>query len=110
MITTNDIIEVNKRFDKGNVVNKGALEFAISSLKQTKDWITQLVYLVRAILIDHVFEEGNKRTATALISSFLELHKKAYDPYAIDRIIVQIVKNNVTDITKIRRLLNHVIR
>lgn len=110
MISVKDIIKINKKFDNGNIVNKGALEFAISSLKHTKDWVTQLAYLVRAILIDHVFEEGNKRTASALIISTLETHKKAYDPYNIDKTVVQIIIKNITNIAKIRRLIKHAIR
>ena len=110
IISANDIIEINKKFDKGHVVNKSSLDFAISSSDRSKDWITQLAYLVRAILIDHIFEEGNKRTATALISSVLELHKIAYDPIRIDKLIIQIVINNIIDLTLIRRLIKDVIR
>lgn len=110
MISAQEIVELNKKFDKGNLINKSALDFAISSLKHTKDWITQLAYLVRAILIDHVFEEGNKRTTSALISSVLEIQKKAYDPYAVDKLIVVIIKRNITDIAEIRRLIKNVIR
>lgn len=113
MISSTDLIEINKRFDKGHVVNKSSLNFAISSSKRSKDWITQLAYLVRAILIDHIFEEGNKRTATVLISSILEIHKVAYDPIKLDKLIVKIVtKNtkNIIDIAIIRRLIKDAIR
>lgn len=110
MISANDLIEINKKFDKGHVINKSSLDFAISSSKRSKDWITQLAYLVRAILIDHIFEEGNKRTATVLISSIFEIHKVAYNPIKLDKLIVKVVIKNIMDIAIIRRLIKDVIR
>jgi len=46
-----------------------------------------LAYLTRAILIDHVFEEGNKRTVALLIKSYAEYEdRKTYN----DKIIILI--------------------
>lgn len=105
MFNMPDIIEINKQFDKGKLVNKSSLEFAISQSKTTKDWIKQLAYLVRAILIDHVFEEGNKRTASALIMAYMEIHKIGYDPKKVDKLIVETIKKNTTSIMKIRMMI-----
>src|SRR3989344_4863730 len=105
MITEKGLIEINKRFDKGIVVNKASLNFALSSLHNTKDWLKQLAYLVRAILVDHIFEEGNKRTATALIIAFFEDNKEAYDPYRVDKIVFEIASKNVNSVEQIRRKL-----
>lgn len=110
MIDKQDIININKEFDNGNLINKSSLEFALSSLRHSKDWVKQLSYLVRAILIDHVFEEGNKRTASALMMAIIEEHKLGYDPYKIDKIIIEILKKNINDITKIRRMIKDAIR
>ena len=110
MINIEDLVQMNKQFDNGIVVNKSSLEFALSLSKNTKDWIKQLAYIVRAILIDHVFEEGNKRTASALIMSVIEIHKLGYDPYKVDELIIEILKDNITDINKIRREIKNVIR
>ena len=38
-----------------------------SYAKKTENWTKALAFLAGAILIDHVFEEGNKRTAALLI-------------------------------------------
>lgn len=105
MITREDIINTNKLFDKGIIVNEGSLDFALSSIKSTKDWNKQLAYAIRAILIDHVFEEGNKRTASALIAGVMESQKIEYDLYKIDEIVLKILKDNTTGINKIRRLI-----
>lgn len=110
MINKEDLIDINKKFDKGIMKNESSLEFALSSLSRTKDWTKQLAYLVRAILIDHVFQEGNKRTIAALIVYFFEEHKVAYDPYKVDRVIVEIVKKNINNLEQIRRKLKDAIR
>lgn len=105
MLTVDDIVLINKEFDEGNLVNRSSLEFALSSAKNTKDWITQLAYIVRSILIDHVFSEGNKRTALAVMITYITAYKKGYDVNKLDRIIVTMLKKNVTDIGKIRRMI-----
>ncbi|MDP4012436.1 MAG: Fic family protein [Candidatus Nanoarchaeia archaeon] len=110
MITKEGIIQLNKKFDNGTVVNGSSLSFALSSLKGTKDWFKQLAYLVRAIVVDHVFEEGNKRTASAIIIYFFEAHKVAYDPYKVDKIITEIILKNIVSVEQIRRKLKDVIR
>ncbi len=110
MITKQDIIEINKQFDKGNLVNESGLDFAFLNLQQTKDWLKQLAYLTRAILIDHVFEEGNKRTAAALIMTILEYQKIAYNPKQVDEIVLVILKKNISDINKLKRLIKNAIR
>lgn len=110
MITEKGLIEINKKFDTGTIVNRSSLSFALSSIQASKDWFKQLAYLVRAILIDHVFHEGNKRTTAALIIYFFEAHKKAYDPYKIDKIIADILVDNINSVEHIRRKLKDAIR
>lgn len=109
MLRIQDLIEINKEFDKGKLVNRSSLEFALSSIKHTKDWITQLAYLIRSIALDHVFEEGNKRTAAALIISYAEVHKKRYDSTKVDQIVVKVIKKQITAIEEIRRLIKDAI-
>lgn len=110
MYSKDDIILINKQFDKGNIVNNSSLDFAISQTRLTKDWIKQIAYLARAILIDHVFEEGNKRTAAALIMAYMEIHKVGYDQMKVDKIVVEILKKNIISITKIRRMIKDALR
>lgn len=109
MLSIQDIVDINKQFDQGKLVNKGSLEFALSSIKNTKDWITQLAYLVRSISLDHVFEEGNKRTAAALIIGYVEVHKKGYDSTKVDKIVTTVIQKRIQDIKTIRRMIKHAI-
>lgn len=110
MINKEDLINVNKKFNHGTIVNESSLKFALSSIYSTKDWIKQLAFLVRSLLIDHIFQEGNKRTAAAVIISFYEAHKVAYDPYKVDKIITEIVTKNIQNVEQIRRKLKDAIR
>ena len=110
MINKQDVIEMNKQFDKGRLVNESSLDFAFSNLQDTKDWLKKSAYLTRAILIDHVFEEGNKRTAALLIRSILEMQNLAYDPQKIDALVITILKKNITDVNEIKRLIKNAIR
>ena len=110
MITEKDIIQINKQFSNGDIVNYGSLAFALSQSKSTKDWIKQLAFLTRAIVVDHIFEEGNKRTASALIMSILEIHKLAYDPKKVDEVIIEILRKNINSINKIRRMIKNAVR
>ena len=110
MIELEDIIKINKEFDEGVVINKSSLDFAISHAKDSKDWIKQLAFITRAILCDHTFKGGNKRTILALIMKTLENKRLAYDPIKIDKIILEIIKKNITNVSKIRRLIKDVIR
>ena len=110
MISKEDVIEINMVFDIGKIINEGSLDFALSSLKKTKDWLKQVSYLVRAVLIDHVFEEGNKRTATALIMSVFENQKIAYDPRKVDEVVIEIIIKNINNINKIRSLIKNATR
>lgn len=109
MLTLNDLIEINKEFDKGKIINKSGLEFAMDEANRSKDWITQLAYLIRGIVADHAFEEGNKRTGAAILMAYCMAHKKEYDLYKVDRIIRDLAQKKVTDISKIRRMIKNAI-
>ncbi len=110
MLSKEDVIEINKLFDKGKIINMGSLEFAISSSNKTKEWITQLAYLLRAILLDHVFEEGNKRTAAAIIGTLMEMHSLAPDNEKIAKGITKILKGNISSIKEIEKVIKDGIR
>ncbi len=109
MLTKKALIELNKEFDFGKLINESSLDFAISNANSTKDWIKQLAYITRAIIIDHTFSGGNKRTAAALIMGALEEGKLKYDPFKVDNLIINIINKNITNINKIRRIIKDAI-
>jgi prophage maintenance system killer protein len=109
MFYINEIININKKFANGNIVNKSSLEFALSAIK-TKGWIDQVAYLVRALLIDHVFEDGNKRTAATIITVYFTEFEIGFDLQKIANIIIKIASQNINNVSKIKRMIKNVVR
>jgi prophage maintenance system killer protein len=110
MLNKKDIISINKEFETGELINESSLEYAINISKRTNSWIKQLAHLIRALLIDHAFKEGNKRTTATILATYLELNNYKYNPDEINKLIINILKNNITDINKIERMIENVIK
>lgn len=107
MVTLKDIIRVNQEIgETGEVVNQSSLEFAFSIIKQRKSWLFELSYLVRSLLVDHVFRDGNKRTGLALILAYFDYRGVECDKERISLIVYTIAKKNIKDINKIMRMIN----
>ncbi len=104
---TRQLTAINKEFSTGAIVNKSSLEFAVSAAYKSKDWQEQLAFVVRAILCDHIFVDGNKRTAATYIMAALEDLKYRYDTFKIDRLVLKIAKNNITGVKTIRRMIEN---
>lgn len=105
-----DIIALNKEFDVGKLHNEASLDFALSYCKQTENWTKALALLVRAILIDHVFEEGNKRTAALLIKTYAEYEGASTYDDKIAHMIKEILLKNITSILRIEEMIKNVVR
>ena len=101
-----DIIRINQEVgEEGELTNPSALDYAVDRVRDKKDWLIELSYLVRSLLIDHAFKEGNKRTALALILVYFEDKSIKYDKEKIVKIVSNIAAKNITNISKIARLI-----
>ena len=110
-ISEKDIVTINLQFSTGNIINKGSLSFALYHANKSSSWLHQCALLVRAVLIDHVFEEGNKRTSAAIVVNFFEDQKIHYRPEDISRLIVKLVTKNISDVHAIEvEVKNAIIR
>ncbi|MFH1682461.1 MAG: hypothetical protein ABIA37_01570 [Candidatus Woesearchaeota archaeon] len=109
-LTEKDILAINEKFEDGTLHNEASLDFALSYAKKTENWTKALAYLTRAILIDHVFEDSNKRTAALLIESYTEYegHKTYSD--RVPLLIKKILLKNTTSLRKIEEMIKDVIR
>lgn len=107
LLSKKAIIDINKEFEDGKVINPGSLDYSINIARRTKNWLKALSHIARAILIDHVFEEGNKRTASAVIVTFFEMNSISYNKDKVQQLIVQILKKNITSLREIERLLKN---
>ncbi len=105
MLSKKDIIAINQAVDSGKVVNDSSLDYAIKTIGRSKNWLRAAALLTRAVLIDHVFEDGNKRTAVAIIITYYEMNNLPYNQDRVNEIIVRMLKKNVTSITTIERLI-----
>ncbi len=108
--TKEELTEANKKFG-GNISRDGSLEYALSTQKHKKygDY-KKLAYIWRAILVDHPFTDGNKRTALWAALKFAETHDKKSDTDKLNKLIIKIAKNNIHSIAKIERSLRNAIK
>lgn len=105
ILTKKDIIAINQQFAEGHFSNESSLDYALAYFKQNIVWTKQLAHLVRAILIDHVFDEGNKRSACAALLTYANLRGYKLDKDVAAGLIKRIVLKNIKDIIKIQRMI-----
>lgn len=106
-ISVDEIIRINKGFG-GHLKSRSSLEFALDKQDEKKlGEYKKLAYLVRAILVDHPFSDGNKKTAMIIVYSFAEQNNKKIDEELIKHHILSIASKNITNIRNIEwRLKN----
>lgn len=109
-ISKEELLRINYGFG-GNLRNSSSIDFAIHTMENKKFGIyKKLAYLFRAILFDHPFSDGNKRTAAYTALSFASEYKKQVDRELLVHHIVSIAKNNITDIRNIEWRLKNAIK
>ena len=103
-----DELEAANREFGGHIARDSSLEFALSMQEHRKygDY-RKLAYIWRAILIDHPFTDGNKRTALWAALKFAEGSGKKPDTSKLNRAIIKIASRNITSIAKIERMIRH---
>lgn len=114
MITIAELAIINKEIgENGKLRNKSALEFAVDQANNLRSdaFYKQLAYIARALLIDHVFVDGNKRTFTYFATKLLKENKIDLETVGMWRLmdcIYRITTKNITSLEKIRlMLINH---
>ena len=109
-IVKEDIINLNKKIG-GNLTRNGSLEFAISMQKNKRiGEYKKLAHLWRAILVDHPFSDGNKRSAVLIAIEFANQNNKKYDEEKLVKIAIKVSKGNIIDVSKIERKLKNAIK
>jgi len=109
-ISKKDILRINKGFG-GSLINDASLNYALDKIEDKKLGIyKKLAYLLKAILVDHPFSDGNKRTAIFLALAFAEENNKSVDRELLLHHIVSIAKQNITKIKNIEYRLKNAIR
>lgn len=109
LLSKKAIIAINQSLgERGVLINESSLDYAITLARKSNNWLKSLAIMVRSILIDHVFEEGNKRTTAAVIMTWLEMHNLSYNKDKINALIIRMLKENITNIEKITEMIRDV--
>jgi len=109
ILTKKDLIAINQKFAEGYFENESSLNYALSLFNQNIPWTKQLANLIRAILIDHSFRDGNKRSACVVLLNYVDLKGyKIEGKKAVD-IVKLIVIKNIKSIKKIERMIEDAI-
>jgi prophage maintenance system killer protein len=109
-ISKEDIIRINHGFG-GAVRDDASIDFALQMQENNKlGEYKKLAYLWRAILVDHPFTDGNKRTASLVALMFADEYKKQANMDLIIHHITSIAKQNITEIRNIEWRLKNAIR
>lgn len=109
MLTRKDLISINRQFSSGHIRNESSLDFVLKQTYRSNYWFKTMCLLARTILIDHVFEDGNKRTAAAVIMAYLDMNSYHYNPDSISRAVLRIAKSSIRDTNKIGRIIKNAI-
>ena len=100
-ISKEDLLRINKGFG-GDLRSDSSIDFAIDMQENSKlGQYKKLAYLWRAILVDHPFSDGNKRTATFFAINFAEETNKQIDRELIVHHALSIASKNITNIRQI---------
>ena len=109
-VSKEEIIRLNHGFG-GALRNDASIDYALQMQENKKIGIyKKLAYLWRAILVDHPFTDGNKRTASVVALMFADEYKKQADGDLIMHHITSIAKQNITEIRNIEWRLKNAIR
>lgn len=109
-ISKEDLLRINKGFG-GGLRSDASLDFAFDKQEDKKIGpYKKLAYMLRAVLVDHPFTDGNKRTAMFLSLAFAHENKKQVNDELLLHQITSIAKKNITDIRQITDRIKTAIR
>jgi len=104
-----DLIGINQEVgSNGKLQNEDSLDFALSTAKH-KSWLYELSHIARSLLVEHCFEDGNKRTAIIVIATYFKDNGLDYDKDKLTKIVWKIAKKNITDTNKLMRIIKNAI-
>lgn len=106
ILTKKDVVAFNQEIgESGEFHNESSLDFALQAAKVKRNWVYEASYLLRSLLTDHVFRDGNKRTALLVAIYYIEENGQESDKEKLVQLMKYIAKNRITHPVKIARLL-----
>jgi prophage maintenance system killer protein len=108
-IRKEDLIRINKGFG-GVLRNDASIDFALEKQEDKKlGEYKKLAYLIRAILVDHPFSDGNKRTAMIVSLAFANEYNKEINEDLLLHHLLTIASKNITEIRTIEERMKNAI-
>ena len=108
-ISKEDIVRIGEAFN-GNIRNHSSLDFALEMQNNNKlGEYKKLAYLMRAILVDHPFNDGKKKTAMFVAFVFANEYNKKVDEELLKHHILSIASKNIIEIRAIEERLKNAI-
>lgn len=109
-ISKEDIVLIGAGFG-GVLRNSSSLDFALEKQEDNKlGEFKKLAYLLRAILVDHPFSDGNKKTAMFVVFDFAEQSGRVVDEELIKHHILSIASKNISEIRAIEERIKNAIK
>ena len=100
-ISREELVRINRSFG-GRLVREASLDFALALQRREKlGSYTKLAYLWRAILVDHPFSDGNKRTAVYVACLLAETEGRTVDHDRLLHHAVAIARTNEAGVRNI---------
>lgn len=105
VITIEEIQEVNKKFADGEIINS-SIYYAIeqTSLRD------KLSHILRSLVIDHPFHDGNKRTAFIVALLIFERANIKVSRDSLTKLIIKMARENIININEINKLVERCIK
>ncbi len=101
---------INRKYG-GGLRSDAEIEGALH-LGKGKAVFRKISYLWRAVLVDHPFTDGNKRTALMIALAALDICRVKTDKRVKVNLvseITKIAKENITDVNRIERLIRYAV-
>jgi len=109
-ISKEDIVRIAKGFG-GILRSPSSLSYALEIQNNKKfGEYKKLAYLMRSILVDHPFSDGNKKTAMFIAFAFAEQNKKIVDEELMKHHILSVASKNIVEIRAIEERLKNAIK
>lgn len=102
IIKSEYIIKKNKEYG-GTLLSRSSLDYATEKANNEKNIYKSNAYLIRSIIVDHSFFDGNKRTATDITLERFKKHDIKCDKEKFSNGLLRIAKNEIRDIDKIEK-------
>jgi hypothetical protein len=103
-LTTNQIIEINQTTNGGGVPLTGSVDTVIANMSYREGFSDQAATVIRDIAGSHLFQDGNKRTAQAVVETFAQQNGIPIDSQALRQIIDEAGKGSLGNLSTVESI------